>query len=109
MSKKIIAWADKEREKLEGVGLSDDLVSIVEGVIKRTKSKWKYIDQLQTYDDRHQAFTNELDNLLARCFGDNTFVLHKGDTVHIDIYEDLVDRDLEAEKIRQELKRGELT
>ena len=37
MSKKIIAWADKEREKLEGVGLSDDLVSIVEGVIKRTK------------------------------------------------------------------------
>ena len=38
MSNKIIAWADKEREKLEGVGLSDDLVSIVEGVIKRTNN-----------------------------------------------------------------------
>ena len=67
--------------------------------------KWKYIDKLETYDDRHQAFTNELDNLLARCFGDNTLVQHKGDTVHVIIYKKGVDRDLEAEKFRQELKR----
>ena len=46
MSKKIIAWADKEREKLEGVGLSDDLVSIVEGVIKRTNNMGSVIERI---------------------------------------------------------------
>lgn len=68
---------------------------------------WKYIDKLQTYDDRHQAFKNELDNLLARCFGDMTRVEHYGDTVHVIIYKKGVEDDLEAEKFRQELKRGE--
>ena len=46
MSNKIIAWADKEREKLEGVGLSDDLVSIVEGVIKRTNNMGAVIERI---------------------------------------------------------------
>jgi hypothetical protein len=46
MSNKIIAWADKEREKLEGVGLSDDLVSIVEGVIKRTNNMGFVIERI---------------------------------------------------------------
>ena len=46
MSNKIIAWADKEREKLEGVGLSDDLVSIVEGVIKRTNNMGSVIERI---------------------------------------------------------------
>ena len=46
MSKKFIAWADKEREKLEGVGLSDDLVSIVEGVIKRTNNMGSVIERI---------------------------------------------------------------
>ena len=46
MSNIIIAWADKEREKLEGVGLSDDLVSIVEGVIKRTNNMGSVIERI---------------------------------------------------------------
>ena len=46
MSNKIIAWADKEREKLQGVGLSDDLVSIVEGVIKRTNNMGSVIERI---------------------------------------------------------------
>ena len=57
--------------------------------------KWKYIDKLETYDDRHQAFKNELDNLLARCFGENTYVEHKGDTVKIKIHKDNVKVTLE--------------
>tara|TARA_B100000965_G_scaffold329166_1_gene292528 strand:+ start:1226 stop:1516 length:291 start_codon:yes stop_codon:yes gene_type:complete len=31
----IIEWADKEREKIEGVGLSDGLVNIITQVIER--------------------------------------------------------------------------
>ena len=46
MSNKIIAWADNEREKLEGVGLSDDLVAIVEGVIKRTNNMGSVIERI---------------------------------------------------------------
>ena len=67
--------------------------------------KWKYIDKLQTYDDRHQAFTNELDNLLARCFGDNTLVQHKGDTVHVIIYKKYVEAKLAETILEQHIKR----
>ena len=66
---------------------------------------WKYIDKLETYDDRHQAFKNELDNLLARCFGTNTYVEHKGNTVHITIYQRLTERDFKLNSYW--IKRGE--
>ena len=52
--------------------------------------KWKYIDKLQTYDDRFTAFKNELDNLLARCFGEepgHTLVTYKGSNITIKIDE----------------------
>ena len=67
--------------------------------------KWKYIDQLETYDDRHQAFTNEFDNLLARCFGDNTLVQHKGDTVHVIINKKGVEALLRDSILEQHIKR----